>query len=70
MDIKDWHDPLTMVRNFSYTDVHVDGTERIVEAAAKYDVDRFIHVSSHNARRDSPSEFFATKVGHPIRCAP
>ncbi|KAF7591370.1 hypothetical protein BBP40_001596 [Aspergillus hancockii] len=49
-------------KNFSYTDVHVDGTERIVEAAAKYDVDRFIHVSSYNASRDSPSEFFATKA--------
>ncbi len=50
-------------RNFSYADVHVDGAERIAEAVAKYDVDRFIHVSSYNARRDSPSEFFATKVG-------
>lgn len=49
-------------RNFSYTDVHVDGTERISEAVAKYDVDRFIHVSSYNANKDSPSEFFATKV--------
>lgn len=49
-------------RNFSYTDVHVDGAERIAEAVAKYDVDRFIHVSSYNASRDSPSEFFATKA--------
>ncbi|KAH8435365.1 complex I NDUFA9 subunit family protein [Aspergillus melleus] len=48
-------------KNFSYTDVHVDGVERIVEAAAKYDVDRFIHVSSYNANKDSPSEYFATK---------
>ncbi|KKK24000.1 putative NADH-ubiquinone oxidoreductase 39 kDa subunit [Aspergillus ochraceoroseus] len=30
-------------KNFTYTDVHVDGTERIAEAVAKYDVDRFIH---------------------------
>jgi NADH dehydrogenase (ubiquinone) 1 alpha subcomplex subunit 9 len=43
--------------------VNVDGAERIAEAVAKYDVDRFIHVSSYNASRDSPSEFFATKVG-------
>lgn len=50
-------------RNFSYTDVHVDGVERIAEAVAKYDVDRFIHVSSYNAKRDSSSEYFATKVG-------
>lgn len=43
-------------------DVHVEGTERIVEAVAKYDVDRYIHVSSYNADPNSPSEFFATKV--------
>jgi hypothetical protein len=49
-------------RNFSYEDVNVDGAERIAEAAAKYDVDRFIHVSSYNASEDSPSEFFRTKV--------
>lgn len=49
-------------RNFSYNDVHVDGTERIAEAVAKYDIDRFIHVSSYNADKNSPSEFFATKV--------
>ena len=29
---------------------------------AKYDVDRFIHVSAHNADPTSSSEFFATKV--------
>lgn len=43
--------------------MHIDGLERIAEAAAKYDVDRFIHVSSHNADANSPSEFFRTKVG-------
>ncbi|KAL6239119.1 hypothetical protein BDW75DRAFT_227469 [Aspergillus navahoensis] len=48
-------------KNFSYTDVHVDGTERIAEAVAKYDIDRFIHVSSYNANKNSPSEFFSTK---------
>lgn len=50
-----------MSRNFTYEDVHVDGAERIAEAAAKYDVDRLIHVSSYNASEDSPSEFFKTK---------
>ena len=49
-------------RNFSLEDVHVEGTERIVEAVAKYDVDRYIHVSSHSAAVDSPSEFYSTKV--------
>lgn len=49
-------------RNFSLEDVHVEGTERIAEAVAKYDVDRYIHVSSYNANPDSTSEFYATKV--------
>ncbi|OKL61080.1 hypothetical protein UA08_03794 [Talaromyces atroroseus] len=48
-------------KNFTYEDVHVDGAERIAEAVAKYDIDRFIHVSSYNAAEDSPSEFFRTK---------
>jgi NADH dehydrogenase (ubiquinone) 1 alpha subcomplex subunit 9 len=39
----------------------VKGTERIVEAVAKYDVDRYIHVSSYNADPSSASEFYATK---------
>lgn len=43
-------------------DVHVEGTERIAEAVAKYDVDRYIHVSSFNADPKSRSEFFSTKV--------
>ena len=49
-------------KNFSLEDVHVEGTERIVEAVAKYDVDRFIHVSASGADKNSPSEFFRTKV--------
>jgi len=48
-------------KNFTLEDVHVEGTERIVEAAAKYDVDRYIHVSSYNADPSSASEYFATK---------
>lgn len=50
------------IRNFSLEDVHVEGTDRIASAVAKYDVDRFIHVSSHNANLNSPSEFYRTKV--------
>ncbi|KAL8375689.1 hypothetical protein RB595_007007 [Gaeumannomyces hyphopodioides] len=49
-------------KNFSLEDVHVEGAERIAEAVAKYDVDRFIHMSSYNASPDSPSEFFRTKA--------
>ncbi|KAF9870406.1 hypothetical protein CkaCkLH20_12073 [Colletotrichum karsti] len=49
-------------KNFSLEDVHVEGTERIAEAVAKYDVDRFIHMSSHSASLESPSEFYRTKA--------
>jgi NADH dehydrogenase (ubiquinone) 1 alpha subcomplex subunit 9 len=49
-------------KNFSLWDVNVEGTERIAEAVAKYDVDRFIQLSSYNADSNSPSEFFRTKV--------
>lgn len=49
-------------KNFSLYDVNVEGTERIAEAVAKYDIDRFIQVSSYNADVNSPSEFFRTKV--------
>jgi NADH dehydrogenase (ubiquinone) 1 alpha subcomplex subunit 9 len=48
-------------RNFNLDDVHVWGASRIAEAVAKYDVDRFVHVSSFNADKNSPSEFFRTK---------
>jgi NADH dehydrogenase (ubiquinone) 1 alpha subcomplex subunit 9 len=53
---------LTKNRNFDLEDVHVEGAERIADAVAKYDVDRFIHVSSYNADPNSTSEFFRTKV--------
>ncbi|KAI4655349.1 NADH-ubiquinone oxidoreductase 40 kDa subunit [Alternaria ventricosa] len=49
-------------KNFDLEDVHVHGTERIVDAVAKYDIDRFVQVSSHSARLDSPSEFYRTKA--------
>jgi NADH dehydrogenase (ubiquinone) 1 alpha subcomplex subunit 9 len=52
-------------KNFSIWDVNVEGTERIAEAVAKYDVDRFIQLSSYNADADSPSEFFRAKVRVP-----
>lgn len=48
-------------KNFDLEDVHVEGTQRITDAVAKYDVDRLIHVSSHSVHPDSPSEFYRTK---------
>ncbi|EWC45546.1 mitochondrial NADH-ubiquinone oxidoreductase subunit [Drechslerella stenobrocha 248] len=49
-------------KNFNFWDVHVEGTQRIAEAVAKYDVDRYIHVSTHNADPESPSAFYRTKA--------
>ncbi|KAH8661411.1 putative N6-adenine methyltransferase-domain-containing protein [Tricladium varicosporioides] len=49
-------------KNFDLEDVHVEGVERIADAVAKYDVDRFIHVSSYNANPNSTSEFYRTKA--------
>lgn len=51
-----------MFRNFDLYDVNVWGAQRIAEAVAKYDVDRFVHVSSHSASKSSPSEFLRTKA--------
>ncbi|GAB7361226.1 hypothetical protein MBLNU230_g1288t1 [Neophaeotheca triangularis] len=48
-------------KNFDLEDVHVEGTQRITDAVAKYDVDRFIHVSSHSVHPESPSEYYRTK---------
>lgn len=42
--------------------MHEEGTERIAEAVAKYDIDRYVHVSSHSASLDSASEFYRTKA--------
>ncbi|KAF2242155.1 NADH-ubiquinone oxidoreductase-like protein 40 kDa subunit [Trematosphaeria pertusa] len=49
-------------KNFDLEDVHEEGTERIAEAVAKYDIDRYVHVSSHSASLDSASEFYRTKA--------
>jgi NADH dehydrogenase (ubiquinone) 1 alpha subcomplex subunit 9 len=54
-------------KRFSLMEANVESTERIAEAVAKYDVDRFIHVSSYNADANSPSEFFRAKVGCSLR---
>ncbi|KAL8658944.1 MAG: hypothetical protein Q9226_000682 [Calogaya cf. arnoldii] len=48
-------------RSFDLEDVQVEGAERIAEAVAKYDIDRFVHMSSYNADKNSPSEFYRTK---------
>ncbi|KAK4552769.1 Protein-lysine N-methyltransferase efm5 [Recurvomyces mirabilis] len=48
-------------KNFDFDSVHVEGTRRIANAVAKYDVDRYIHVSSHSVDPNSPSQFYRTK---------
>lgn len=49
-------------KNFSLDDVHVEGTRRIASAVAKYDIDRYIQVSSHSVHPQSPSAFYRTKA--------
>lgn len=41
--------------------VHVDGTKRMLEAAAKAGIRRFIHMSALGARLKGPSEYHRTK---------
>lgn len=51
-----------ILRNFNLEAIHVVGAKRIAEAVAKYDIDRFIHVSTSGVNESSPSEFIRTKV--------
>jgi NADH dehydrogenase (ubiquinone) 1 alpha subcomplex subunit 9 len=51
-------------RNFKFNDVHVTAAQNIAEAVAKYNVSRFIHVSTYNADPNSESQFYASKVGN------
>lgn len=49
-------------KNYTYENVHIEGARRIAEAVKKYNVSRFIHVSSHSADINSPSRFYQTKA--------
>lgn len=50
------------IKNFSFDAVHHQATQRIAEACAKYDVDRFVQVSAIGADENSPSQFLRTKA--------
>lgn len=49
-------------KNFTFDAVHHQATQRIAEACAKYDVDRFVQVSAIGADENSPSQFLRTKA--------
>jgi NADH dehydrogenase (ubiquinone) 1 alpha subcomplex subunit 9 len=49
-------------RNFTFENVHVDGTRALAEACVENGVARFVQVSALNASEDSPSKFLRTKV--------
>ncbi|RMZ75718.1 hypothetical protein DV738_g5334, partial [Chaetothyriales sp. CBS 135597] len=51
-------------KNFSLWDVHVEGTERIAEAVAKYDCDRFIQAEGERVAR---ALFPETTIVRPAR---
>ena len=48
-------------KNFSLQDANVESARRIADTVAKYDVDRFIHMSASGAHPESPSEFMRAK---------
>ncbi|KAG2227918.1 hypothetical protein INT45_011941 [Circinella minor] len=48
-------------KNFTFNDVHVEGSRLIAEAAAEAGVARFVQVSALNAAEDSTSAFLRTK---------
>lgn len=52
----------TETKNFSYHDTHVKISHRIAKIAKECGVDRFVHVSSMNARKDSPSAWLRSKA--------
>lgn len=49
-------------KNFTFNDVHADGSRRLAEACAESGVARFVQVSALNASEDSPSAFLRSKV--------
>lgn len=49
-------------KNFSFSDTHITIAGRIAEACAKYNVDRFVHLSALGANSDSPSAFLQSKA--------
>ncbi|KAI8989602.1 hypothetical protein BDB01DRAFT_848755 [Pilobolus umbonatus] len=49
-------------KNFTYNDVHVEGSRALAEVCAETDVAKFIQVSALNASEDSTSQFLRTKA--------
>ncbi|KAH3675672.1 hypothetical protein WICMUC_002589 [Wickerhamomyces mucosus] len=49
-------------KNFSMADVNIEGARRIAQASKDAGVNRFIHISSYNADKDSTSIFYKTKA--------
>lgn len=49
-------------RNFSFTDIHVQGARNVARACTDAGVERLIHVSALGAAKDSPSTFLKAKA--------
>lgn len=54
-------------KNFSYTDVHSTGAERMATIAREHGVPRFVHLSHLNSSLTSPSKFYQTKAEGELR---
>lgn len=53
---------MTYDRNFTFDDVHAQGSQALAEACAENGVARFVQVSALNASEDSTSKFLRSKV--------
>lgn len=48
-------------KGITFHRIHFEGTESIVQAAAKAGIQRFVHMSALGARSDAPSQYHRTK---------
>lgn len=61
-------DSLFPCRNFTFNDVHVEGSRMLAESCAENGVARFVQMSALNASEDSSSKFLRSKVKQAALC--
>ena len=48
-------------KGITFERIHVEGTRRVVDAAARNGIERYVHMSALGARAQAPSEYHRTK---------